>query len=424
MSWMLMNAVAKDPDLLENRDLRSPDRHVLLMLAFRHNHTTKICNPSHKRIAKDTGLGVSTVKRALHVLRQAGFITWKAQQKTGSNENERNQYSIPYTFDPEDPSRTFALVPSPIREVKKPRRSKVRSARTRGRSNLAPLTVAHSDPTLGPERADPQSTVTYPLSPERAQGGSTVDQKQGTNMEDKQISKQGKEQGRGSRPSHDPATHDEVIANQGGSPEMDAARAAKETKKVGGSPGVGSLSARQYSVLSEPRKLAWLFHVKAGELPSSAPESVLAAWERQFANLLKTGYKFPVIESAITFALVEDTRWWSQRLAREIDPVSCFISNIDELARKGVAMKHAEEKEAEKNRPIKHGLVSRSIDETLRIAAEAKAEKLKNIKPPTEEELAAKQAAAEELEQARERLRKNEIIWQAEREERSRKWAK
>lgn len=54
--------------------LPSKQKIVILMLANRTNGDTGRCDPSHKRLAEDCGLSVSSVKRAISDLEQAGIL--------------------------------------------------------------------------------------------------------------------------------------------------------------------------------------------------------------------------------------------------------------------------------------------------------------------------------------------------------------
>lgn len=65
---------------------------VLIMLANRTNHDTGRCDPSHKRLADDCGMSVSTVKRAIDKLEEMGLLTIELR-KNGSV-NLPNQYVL------------------------------------------------------------------------------------------------------------------------------------------------------------------------------------------------------------------------------------------------------------------------------------------------------------------------------------------
>lgn len=53
--------------------MSGPAQAVLLVLAIHHNAKTGQCNPSLKTISRESGFGVSTVKRALNDLEAAGL---------------------------------------------------------------------------------------------------------------------------------------------------------------------------------------------------------------------------------------------------------------------------------------------------------------------------------------------------------------
>lgn len=66
-------------------DVKLPTREkfVLLMLANRTNHDTGRCDPSHKRIAEDCGMSVSSVKRAIETLEQKGYLVTENRAANG-----------------------------------------------------------------------------------------------------------------------------------------------------------------------------------------------------------------------------------------------------------------------------------------------------------------------------------------------------
>lgn len=65
---------------------------VLLMLASHHNGHTGQCNPSHKRLAEECDMSVSTVKRALIELEAGGFL--KIRNKTKDKIKQSNDYKL------------------------------------------------------------------------------------------------------------------------------------------------------------------------------------------------------------------------------------------------------------------------------------------------------------------------------------------
>lgn len=72
--------------------LPSNQKIVLLMLANRTNHDTGRCDPSHKRLAFECGMGVSTLKRMITELEKGGYLTVEAK-KVG-DVNLPNQYVL------------------------------------------------------------------------------------------------------------------------------------------------------------------------------------------------------------------------------------------------------------------------------------------------------------------------------------------
>ena len=65
---------------------------VLLMLANRTNQDTGRCDPSHKRLAEDCGLGPTAVKSAISKLADAGYIT--IHRRKSGDVNLPNQYTL------------------------------------------------------------------------------------------------------------------------------------------------------------------------------------------------------------------------------------------------------------------------------------------------------------------------------------------
>ena len=72
--------------------LPTREKFVLLMLANRTNSDTGRCDPSHKRIAEDCGMSVSSVKRAIQKLEDDGYLVVEARSKNG--EKLPNQYRL------------------------------------------------------------------------------------------------------------------------------------------------------------------------------------------------------------------------------------------------------------------------------------------------------------------------------------------
>ena len=59
---------------VEKRCSSAGQKLVLLMLANCANHQTGQCNPSHKNLAKECSMGISTLKGHIAALEKAGFL--------------------------------------------------------------------------------------------------------------------------------------------------------------------------------------------------------------------------------------------------------------------------------------------------------------------------------------------------------------
>lgn len=75
-----------------DQKLPTREKFVLLMLANRTNHDTGRCDPSHKRIAEDCGMSVSTVKRAIMTLEDGGYVV--AENRSANSVKLPNQYRL------------------------------------------------------------------------------------------------------------------------------------------------------------------------------------------------------------------------------------------------------------------------------------------------------------------------------------------
>lgn len=73
-------------------ELPTNQKMVLLMLANRTNHDTGQCNPSHKRLAQDCGMSISTLKRCIKQLVDAGLV--EVLTKKMGDVNLPNQYKL------------------------------------------------------------------------------------------------------------------------------------------------------------------------------------------------------------------------------------------------------------------------------------------------------------------------------------------
>lgn len=65
------------------QDLKANEKIVLVMLANRCNHDTGRCDPSHKRLAQECGMSLSTLKRCIDKLEQAGLLTIEHRELNG-----------------------------------------------------------------------------------------------------------------------------------------------------------------------------------------------------------------------------------------------------------------------------------------------------------------------------------------------------
>lgn len=74
------------------QELRTAEKMVLVMLANCCNHHTGRCDPSHKRLAKECGMSVSTLKRCIDGLEAAGLLRVENREQYGVN--LPNQYHL------------------------------------------------------------------------------------------------------------------------------------------------------------------------------------------------------------------------------------------------------------------------------------------------------------------------------------------
>ena len=74
------------------QELRTAEKMVLVMLANCCNHHTGRCDPSHKRLARECGMSVSTLKRCIDGLEQAGLLRVENREQYGVN--LPNQYHL------------------------------------------------------------------------------------------------------------------------------------------------------------------------------------------------------------------------------------------------------------------------------------------------------------------------------------------
>jgi hypothetical protein len=67
---------------------------VYRWLAWRENAMTGQCDPSHQDIARGTGFGVTTVRKALDELHDAGWVAWRGQTRTRGRGRTSNAYEL------------------------------------------------------------------------------------------------------------------------------------------------------------------------------------------------------------------------------------------------------------------------------------------------------------------------------------------
>lgn len=74
------------------QDLKHTEKMVLIMLANYCNHQTGRCDPAHKRLAKECGMSVSTLKRSIDRLEALGLLTVENREVEGVS--LPNQYHL------------------------------------------------------------------------------------------------------------------------------------------------------------------------------------------------------------------------------------------------------------------------------------------------------------------------------------------
>ena len=80
------------------QDLKTNEKMVLVMLSNCSNHHTGQCNPSHKRLAKECGMSVSTLKRCIEKLEEVGYL--KIEHRGQDGVSLPNQYHLNVGFSP------------------------------------------------------------------------------------------------------------------------------------------------------------------------------------------------------------------------------------------------------------------------------------------------------------------------------------
>lgn len=78
------------------QDLRTAEKMVLIMLSNCCNGHTGQCNPSHKRLAQECGMSLSTLKRCIEKLSAGGFLV--IQHRTKEGVSLPNQYHLNIGF--------------------------------------------------------------------------------------------------------------------------------------------------------------------------------------------------------------------------------------------------------------------------------------------------------------------------------------
>ncbi|QBQ72179.1 HTH domain-containing protein [Serratia phage Parlo] len=74
------------------QDLKANEKIVLVMLANRCNHDTGRCDPAHKRLARECGMSLSTLKRCIDKLEGLGLLTVERREVNGVS--IPNQYHL------------------------------------------------------------------------------------------------------------------------------------------------------------------------------------------------------------------------------------------------------------------------------------------------------------------------------------------
>jgi len=74
------------------QELKSNEKIVLVMLANRCNHDTGRCDPAHKRLARECGMSLSTLKRSIDKLESYGLLT--IEQRVVNGVSLPNQYHL------------------------------------------------------------------------------------------------------------------------------------------------------------------------------------------------------------------------------------------------------------------------------------------------------------------------------------------
>jgi len=132
-----------------DQDLKTNEKMVLVMLANCCNHHTGQCNPSHKRLAKECGMSISTLKRCIEKLEESGYL--KIERRGQDGVSLPNQYDLKIGFTPET---KLELVDSPSDECAQNEPVPVQVDPTPVQSEPTP--PVQSDLGVGSERATNQ----------------------------------------------------------------------------------------------------------------------------------------------------------------------------------------------------------------------------------------------------------------------------
>ena len=84
--------------VLEQEDVKFPDRFVLFILAYRDNHDDPHgCYPSFNRMAKDTGLSRREIIYSIQRLVKSGKLKSESRKKTDGTDSS-NYYTFPQVW--------------------------------------------------------------------------------------------------------------------------------------------------------------------------------------------------------------------------------------------------------------------------------------------------------------------------------------
>lgn len=90
------------------QDLKTNEKMALVMLSNCSNHHTGQCNPSHKRLARECGMSVSTLKRCIEKLEEGGYL--KIEHRGQEGVSLPNQYHLNIGFTPEKKSEEVGSI--------------------------------------------------------------------------------------------------------------------------------------------------------------------------------------------------------------------------------------------------------------------------------------------------------------------------